>query len=65
MTKRVKINGLTGKTVEAISKAAYPKLRAEIFKHSDFISTVKDGVPGREYEDGTFIPNTEKVIAAE
>jgi len=59
MTDEVKIWGLTGQEMEAISAKHMPARIAEIMERMGFVSTVQDGVAGRLYKDGSFIPYEE------
>jgi len=59
MADEVKIWGLTGQEMEAISAEYMPARIAEIMERMGFVSTVRDGAAGRLYKDGSFIPYEE------
>jgi len=60
MTKEPKIAGLTGREMAEISAKHSAETIAEAMALMGYVSTVKDGVPGRLYKDGRFIPYEDK-----
>jgi len=64
MTDEVKVWGLTGQEIEAISAKHMPAHIAEIMERMGFVSTARDGVAGRLYKDGSFIPYEESQAEA-